>query len=273
MALVSYNEDEGIIPETPDPSGLWTKPSVSQVAFATMVNGRIQGGSSPCGPSCSYRIVIDAPYFNCNRTHTHGPHTRLLKEPVFTASWHSGYKLGFRPSRNATFKFTNLISGAASYDGNYTGNPMMYFTTQTWLCVIQRGQYQIFQSYMDNQLVSVPELKSVHSLVDLEVGVQPPGGMSLSQWVHSPEDGDWGPAVISKVRDANIMTLAASMLSPLVGDYYSNRISCSPEALVPLGHECWWSSVDMEQGVHGMSAHSTPTVVLLNPSDLRFWHQ
>lgn len=268
MALLSYNEDDGIIPITPDPNGLYTKPAVAQVAFSTIVNGRVQGGPSPCGASCSYYIDIDAPYFSCNETHEPGPRTRQLKEATYSAGWYWGYWSGYRPAMNSSFKFTNLKSDAINYKGNYSGTPLMYFTNQTLVCVVQRGTYEVYQRYMDNQLVSTHKLKSVHSLVDLNAGVQPPAGMSLSQWVHSPNGGDWGPAVTAKVRDANIMTLAASMLSPLIGEYHSNRISCSNESLVPNGEECWWSSVDMEQGVHGMP--STKRTTLLDSCYLHF---
>lgn len=160
--------------------------------------------------------------------------------------------------KNASFKFTNLKSDAANFDGNFAGNPLIYFTRQTLICIVQQGTYEVYQRYMDNQLVSTHKLKSVHSLVDLEYGVQPPAGMSLSQWVHSPDGGDWGPAVIAKVHDANIMTLAASTLSLLTGDYHSSQISCSSKELVPLGYDCWWSSVDMEQGIHGMPSTQQP---------------
>ncbi|PLN78677.1 hypothetical protein BDW42DRAFT_187225 [Aspergillus taichungensis] len=267
LALVNSNPDDGIYPQTPNPDGLWTKPSVSQLAFGTIVNGEVFNGPSPCGGSCSYQMTIDAPYLRCTAKTSPVLNTTSIEEAIYTAHWASGYENGYQPEKGATFRFTNLVSVAAVYQNDE--ETMLYYKRETFLCVPHRVTYDAFQNYTNNRLTSKATTKSVHPLVDLIDTVQPPAGKSYDEWVHHSQGGDWGPAVTEKVRDANVMTLAVSMLSQLTGKYDSTTFQAGDdEHANDIGRNCWWVYADPDDGIYGYAnstvAHYTPLFIAWN---------
>jgi hypothetical protein len=169
---------------------------------------------SPCGANCSYLLVLDIPYLQCNTTTQNI--TRFFSSPPPTA-----------PKFDTTWQ--NYVFKASSYFGiDYRKNSTSY-RIESLICSPARANYTLEVLY-NNNIQRMNVMKGLVAPLNLSspapkspmlpYNTMFPGFMGITQSRYEYFGIDplhWTPPFLSWYRDLQLLTLIAGMAKSLAG--------------------------------------------------------
>ena len=110
-------------------------------------------------------------------------------------------------------------SNQTVYKGKpYYGSPeldLFRYAKDEMTCYPRRAEYEVIQSFQNDQPTSTTKIGQLHELVPIEDGLRIPEGTNTSSWEEVTNSSSF-PAY---ARDANILYLIFAMTNPLSGSF------------------------------------------------------
>ncbi|KAM0160761.1 hypothetical protein ACHAPG_002825 [Botrytis cinerea] len=213
---------------------------IVRLAREVLISGQTFTQSSPCGSNCSYEIQYEGPWIDCVNSSSQYYLKTNDTFTIYNGTWSSKISASLAHSTyngtytQATFNSSTLtpIKANGIHDVGALGGEAMEALVQEDLLVCSPGRalFTVNNIWEDNIQRREYDVAPISQLTNLALlthqsEVIVPGFCAETGTGYGTGPANWSTAALDWYRDNNMMTIFASMLSFLDGEYLARLVA------------------------------------------------